>query len=200
VAVARAPDARPRGDARRQALVDAALGLLRDGGLPAVTHRAVARRASVPLAATTYHFASKLELLEEALTVLASEEVARLGSLAASLDLGETPAARRPAAVAALLAPALCAEHAMMLPKFDVYLQAARSPDLRGTVGRWLEAFGELARTALREAGAAEPDEAGPILVAAIDGMMVHRLATSGGPFEEPVLRRRLEVLIRGLG
>ena len=188
-----------RGDARRRAIVAATLELLRDGGPGAVTHRAVARAADVPLGATTYYFSSKADLLEHALEQLAGEEVARLGALADALDLSGISEAERPAAVAAALAPALRAEHAMMLPKFGVYLEAARGSELRDATGRWMAAFRGLAVAALAEAGVRDAEDAAAILVAAIDGMIIHRLATSDEPIEEPVLRARLERLVRGL-
>ena len=60
---------------RRRAIIDAALRIIASRGLPAVTHRTVARQAGVPLAATTYYFASKNEILSEALESLAAVEV-----------------------------------------------------------------------------------------------------------------------------
>ena len=44
---------------RREAIVEATLRLIDRRGADAVTHRAVAAEAGVPLASTTYHFASK---------------------------------------------------------------------------------------------------------------------------------------------
>ena len=44
----------PKGERRRGALVSAAADLLCEGGFEAVRHRAVARRAGLPLASTTY--------------------------------------------------------------------------------------------------------------------------------------------------
>ncbi len=54
---------RPRGAARRDALVDAAVALVLEEGPAALTHRALAARAELPLASTTYHFASLDEIL-----------------------------------------------------------------------------------------------------------------------------------------
>src|SRR3954464_1415614 len=48
----------PKGVRRKYALVTAAAELLCEGGFDAVRHRAVARRAGLPLAATTYYFSS----------------------------------------------------------------------------------------------------------------------------------------------
>ena len=67
---------------RRAAIIDAAVQIIATRGLGAVTHRAVAREAKVPLAATTYYFASKEEILKEALESLSAAEVKRLEKLA----------------------------------------------------------------------------------------------------------------------
>ncbi|CAM3437256.1 TetR/AcrR family transcriptional regulator [Kibdelosporangium persicum] len=48
----------PKGERRRQALVEAAAQLLAEGGFDAIRHRAVAERAGLPLASTTYYFDS----------------------------------------------------------------------------------------------------------------------------------------------
>ncbi|MCP2166168.1 TetR/AcrR family transcriptional regulator [Goodfellowiella coeruleoviolacea] len=56
----------PKGERRRQALVEAAAALLVEGGFDAIRHRAVAERAGLPLASTTYYFDSLDELIEAA--------------------------------------------------------------------------------------------------------------------------------------
>jgi len=56
----------PKGERRRDALSAAAAQLLASGGFDAVRHRAVAERAGLPLASTTYYFASLDELVTAA--------------------------------------------------------------------------------------------------------------------------------------
>ncbi len=56
----------PKGERRRAALVEAAALLLVEGGFDAVRHRAVAERAGLPLASTTYYFDSLEELVTAA--------------------------------------------------------------------------------------------------------------------------------------
>jgi DNA-binding transcriptional regulator YbjK len=56
----------PKGERRRNALIDAAAELLVDGGFDAVRHRAVAERAGLPLASTTYYFSSLEDLVAAA--------------------------------------------------------------------------------------------------------------------------------------
>ncbi len=53
----------PKGERRRAALVEAGSKLLVEGGFDAVRHRAVAERAGLPLASTTYYFSSLDDLV-----------------------------------------------------------------------------------------------------------------------------------------
>ncbi|MGY4645471.1 TetR/AcrR family transcriptional regulator [Cellulomonas sp. URHB0016] len=64
---------RARGEARSALVVRATADLLLVGGPGAVSHRAVAARAGVPLAATTYYFERLDDLLREAALLLADE-------------------------------------------------------------------------------------------------------------------------------
>src|ERR1700742_5145779 len=56
----------PKGERRRHELVAAAAALLTEGGFDAIRHRAVAERAGLPLASTTYYFDSLDDLIEAA--------------------------------------------------------------------------------------------------------------------------------------
>ncbi|WP_020669378.1 TetR/AcrR family transcriptional regulator [Amycolatopsis nigrescens] len=56
----------PKGERRRAALVEAAAELLVEGGFDAIRHRAVAERAQLPLASTTYYFDSLEDLVTAA--------------------------------------------------------------------------------------------------------------------------------------
>ncbi|WP_439662191.1 TetR/AcrR family transcriptional regulator [Lentzea sp. HUAS TT2] len=68
--------ATPKGERRRQALVEAASGLFAEGGFDAVRHRAVAERAGLPLASTTYYFDSLDELITAAVEFHGRSELA----------------------------------------------------------------------------------------------------------------------------
>src|SRR5882762_4085598 len=68
---------------RRDALLRATIELLGEIGAKSVTHRAVAERAGLPLASTTYYFESVNQLIEEALKLHVSERVAELSGMAA---------------------------------------------------------------------------------------------------------------------
>jgi DNA-binding transcriptional regulator YbjK len=65
-----------KGERRRQELVTAAAELLRSGGFDAVRHRAVAEKAGLPLASTTYYFASLDDLVTAAVERTSRDELA----------------------------------------------------------------------------------------------------------------------------
>src|SRR5437868_2045601 len=77
---------------RREQLLRAATELLAEGGARAVTHRAVAHRAGLPAASTTYYFSSIQQLTDEALAMHVGERVRELAALAeAATAVGGTP-------------------------------------------------------------------------------------------------------------
>ena len=179
---------------RREALVEAALRILLRDGPRGLSHRAVAAEADLPLAATTYYFSSKDELLEEALQRIAGDEAARLAAAADELggmDL-ET-------AAGAVGAKALIAEYDAMIVKFEVYLEAARRPPLRAACEAWVASFRALAEAVLRAGGVDDPRRRARIVVAAIDGLMVEHLATADGPPDEAALQADLDCLFGAL-
>ncbi|MGH9005694.1 MAG: TetR/AcrR family transcriptional regulator, partial [Acidimicrobiia bacterium] len=67
---------------RRDALLRATIDLLGETGAKSVTHRAVAERAGLPLASTTYYFTSVHQLVEEALKLHVAERVDEIQALA----------------------------------------------------------------------------------------------------------------------
>lgn len=67
----------PKGERRRAALVAAAAELLVEGGFDAIRHRAVADRAGLPLASTTYYFDSLDDLVHAAMEHYGRSELAR---------------------------------------------------------------------------------------------------------------------------
>ena len=81
-----------KGERRRAELVTAAAALLRAGGFDAVRHRAVAERAGLPLASTTYYFASLDELVTAAAERTSRDELTEGRDQLAAL--GEGPVDR----------------------------------------------------------------------------------------------------------
>ncbi|MEX2194265.1 MAG: TetR family transcriptional regulator [Thermoleophilaceae bacterium] len=189
-----------RGEARRRAILDAALRILGRDGPAGLTHRRVAREASVPLAATTYYFESKDALLEEALKLFAGEEAARLRAQAAAIaEAGLLTPSDLASALAAVLSEQLRSEGHETVAKFQVYLEASRRPELRAAAEHWIASFARLAESALAQAGARDAPTAARLLVAGVDGLMLQQLATRGPAPEVERLTEHLEALISAL-
>jgi DNA-binding transcriptional regulator YbjK len=159
-------------------LVEAAAALVLQRGLGALTHRAVASRAHLPLASTTYYFASVEELRDEALRHLNDGWVSRA---AAVLD-GLPPHLTKDEAVHAVIdVVAGGTPREQLLPQYERYLEAARHARLRPLVIDLNARFIELVQEILRRAALpAEPDDARLVLAVA-DGSVVTALA-EGGP------------------
>ncbi len=173
---------RGRGEARRTALLDATLRVVARDGASAASHRAVASEADVPLGSTTYYFASRDEMLVEALQHAAATEIdairARLDRLTArapgSVDWTQEVVAYvmdqlRPEGTPTLLA------------RYQLQLEAVHRPELRAIYGAWTTAGLELAQTMLRAAGSKDPTADAPVLVAALDGVALNQLILLDG-------------------
>ncbi|HTU28119.1 MAG TPA: TetR family transcriptional regulator [Solirubrobacteraceae bacterium] len=199
--------ARPRGVARRIALLEATLELLGEIGADALTHRRVAEHAGLPLASTTYWFESKEHLLTEALRYAAERDTGRLHAAADTLIARCDQVDRAPSAaeiVAVVLDPcagdspdAPAAERAALLAAYALMLEAARRPALQALSLQWSDAYRDTAGALLRRAGSHRPADDARILMAATDGLLVDRLATGADGDFEP--RTELEHLVGAL-
>ncbi len=170
---------RPRGAARREALLQATLTLVADVGADAVTHRRVAETAGLPLASTTYWFDSKEHLLTAALEFAAQRDLARLRAAAAELADGEVTVVGM---VAVLAGPAGHGDHhadrGSLMATYTLMLEAARRPMLQELSQRWTDGYLETFGALLRRLGSRRPGQDARLLIAAADGLTIDRLAT----------------------
>ena len=180
------PGAKPRQDrsrARREALLRAAIELMGETGLKSVTHRAVAERAGVPLASTTYYFRSVHELIEESLKLHVAERVSELEGLA-EVALGVTGASV--AQLAERMAEVLVAAPTpILVSQYQMYLEAGRNPALQPAASEAFAAFEGLIARVLATLGAREPQAAAEAFFALFDGFALHRLARPRDPERE---------------
>src|ERR687898_1769430 len=117
-----------RGEARREAILRATLAIIGTRGTDAVTHRAVAERAGLPLSATTYWFASKDELLQEALLLVVREEVERIERVVLELAPRELDVREWARAVSAVLAEDLASDPIRHVAFTELVLEGTRRP------------------------------------------------------------------------
>ena len=189
----------PKGAARREPILRATLELIGEHGSDAVTHRAVAKRAGVPLSATTYWFDSKEELLQETLLLAAREEIERLERLVLDLAPREFDVAEWAGTVAAVIAADLAEDPIRHVAFTELALEGTRRAWLAEEVARWHAAHLRLAELGLRAAGSPDPRADAPLLVAAITGFMLGQLVTPTEHFEARIFRPALERLFTKL-
>lgn len=105
-------------------MLTAAVELLAEGGFAAVTHRAVAHRAALPLAATTYYFASRDHLLAAAFAQLVEADLRDLRAWAAAHGLATLPGH---------------ADRLAQLGLWELYVHAGRDPALQQIARTWTD-------------------------------------------------------------
>ena len=178
-----------RGERRREAILRATLRIIGRHGTAGVTHRAVAEEAGVALASTTYYFASKDELLEQAYDLAARDEVARLEALVRELSASEADPDQWLEATIATLAGELTREPELRLASFELLLEAARRPAVRESVSRWLQAYRGLSVAGAVATGSPCPELDAEITIAFLTGLALFQLATPHERYETEVLR-----------
>ncbi|MER7468136.1 TetR family transcriptional regulator [Streptomyces sp. NPDC097981] len=123
---------------RIEEVVAAAERVIAARGIEGLTHRAVAEEAGVPLGATTYHFATKDDLIQATLQRSVERFTAYLDDWVAQRPQ------LTPEQLAVLLADALLAgfgpERGQQVVEFELYVAALRRPALRPIADRYIEA------------------------------------------------------------
>ena len=181
----------PKGVRRQYALVTAAAELLCEGGFEAVRHRAVARRAGLPLAATTYYFSSLDDLIVKAVEHVGALEAQQLRERVAGLSRRRRAAEATVDVLVDLLVgddPRVGDEpgsqvNEKLISRYERYIACARQPALREVQRRILQQRTDAVVKVVERSGRSVRAELGPALVCAVDGAVVAALVDDGdGP------------------
>lgn len=175
----------PKGERRRYALISAAADLLREGGFDAVRHRAVAQRAGLPLASTTYYFSSLDDLIASAVEHIGMLEVAQLRARIA----GVSRRRRTAETTADMLVDLLVEEEdspqiaEQLISRYERYIVCARQPGLREIQRRILHQRSGAVSEAFERSGRMTRVEMAYALVCIVDGAVMAALVDDGqGP------------------
>ncbi len=190
---------------RRAALLDAALHLIGAGGMRAATHRAVERQAGLPHGSTTYYFHTRDQLVEAAVGRLVELDARRADALAHAISMA---LARRSTTGGELdvgtIAPALAAwvEHdrSLHLARTELFLEAARRPNVRELMVAAGERFVRLAEPIALSAGSDDPQHDARIGVAMLHGIILDQLWRPAPDFAAEIAPRALRKLLAALG
>jgi DNA-binding transcriptional regulator YbjK len=143
-----------KGEARRTSILTAAADLALARGLGAVSHRAVAERAGVPLAATTYYFTSRDDLVAGGLATASALDLDRARAAA-----GRRPPRRRDPSVAlavqlvdVVLGLERARDSGLVRAYYERCLAAGRSPAVAAVVKDWQRQLVKLVGDVLTDA------------------------------------------------
>jgi TetR/AcrR family transcriptional regulator, regulator of biofilm formation and stress response len=117
---------------RRRAIIEAAVEVIAENGIDAVTHRRVAAAAGVPVGSTTYYFKDLKDLVHAALSHATDLTVQGLDQWSQALE-----ASTDPAATLAELTGDYLAERDRFRTVNELYTAAAHHPELRPLARAW---------------------------------------------------------------
>jgi DNA-binding transcriptional regulator YbjK len=184
---------------RREQILEATLRVIGREGREAVTHRAVAEEAGVPLGSTTYYFDSRDDLLGQALEHVSALEVERYGRLGEKLRDVKSGRELADRLISELVAAA--EDRVAYIAEYELWLEAGRRPDLREAAQSWCNAEQGAVAVAMEALGSSDPRADASIVVAALDGLGERVLAREDDPASaakelKPELRRLIERLL----
>ena len=142
------------------ALQDGVIRVLENGGPGAVTHRAVATEAGVPLAAATYYFASIDDLLVSALLRVTQQQVALFARLKGGSIAG----------AAAVLRDWVYGSRGSAIAQYELLFLAMRRDSLREAADLWYRALEEAIDPIVPDPRRAR------VVALAIDGLILRML------------------------
>src|SRR5262245_6521020 len=121
-----------RGAARRKALLDAVVRLLAREGARGITHRAIAAEAGATHGTARYYFTTREDMLAEALKDIVARQVREMEHV-----FIDTKGVDRWTRLAAYLAKRVATERDGEIARYELFLDAARSPRLQRSLRAW---------------------------------------------------------------
>lgn len=184
----------PQAEQRRRSILEAALRVVAEGGVEAVTHRRVAAEAGVPLGSTTYYFASREDLLRAAFRHHAAAVLRQLGTLGEGMRLRTAPDV---VAFLVELAERELADRDGLVIEYELIVRAARDPELAREVKAYERSLASRLGEVLEHLGVTPALEAARSLIALVRAFELECLTDP--PSDASALRRQLEVVLGGI-
>ena len=167
---------------RREVLLDAAIGVLGERGVRALTHRAVDGEAGLATGSTANYFPAREALLEAIVDRVSELERQRFDELAVEVvpvtpvDLGR--------AIAGWVQEATGDFRALTLARYAVLLEAGNNPRIRRRLAETGDRVNAWFANWLRQIGSADTDRDVHVLGNYITGLMLHQLAMPDPRFD----------------
>ena len=191
----------PRAEASkrvRDAIVAATVRIVAREGVAAVTHRRVAGEAGVALSSTTWHFASKADILEAALAWTADSEVTRIRSIADRLGDGPFDPAAWAEELGDWLVEQVTTERETAIALYRLQVELLGTDRALAVHREWGQRLREVGTHALESLATPTPDLDVRIVVATLDGLRMSLLNSGDTDVEwlRLAVRRQLQALL----
>ena len=167
---------------RRQQLLDAAITVLGDRGIHALTHRAIDAQAGLPTGSTSNHFRTRDALLDAVVERFAAREKALWEELAMRM-YPTTPHELAQVLVAAAKT-ATGPQRTLTLARYAILVEAGIHPTIRAQLLATGSRVNTWFMTWLRVAGSTDPERDAPIIMNHYTGVVLHDLAIPDPAFD----------------
>jgi AcrR family transcriptional regulator len=167
---------------RREALLDAAITVLGERGIHALTHRSVDAAAGLSAGSTSNHFRTRDALLNAVVERFAARERAIWEDLAMRM-YPTTPKELAEVLVTAAKA-ATGPQRTLTLSRYAILVEAGIDPSLRAQLSTTGAGVNAWFMQWLRVAGSTNPDRDGPIIMNHFTGIVLHDLAMPDPAFD----------------
>ena len=183
----------PRAEASRrtrEAIVAATVRIVAREGVAAVTHRRVAAEAGVALSSTTWHYATKTDILQAALHWTGRREVDRIGAIADRLGGADFDLSAWADELGEWLVEQVTSEREIAVALYRLQVELLDSDGAATVHHEWGEGLRAVGERALAHSPTTTPELDVPLIVAALDGLRMGALSSG----EQDVGRLRLVV------
>ena len=194
-------DTGPRAEASRrtrEAIVAATVRIVAQQGVAAVTHRRVAAEAGVALSSTTWHFATKADILEAALEWTASREVDRIRAIADLLGAKDFDASAWADELGNWLIEQVTDEREIAVALYRLQVELLDSAGAAKVHEEWGEGLRAVGERVLEHSSTATPDLDVRLIAAALDGLRIAVLSSGEQDVEwlRLAVRRQVRALL----
>jgi DNA-binding transcriptional regulator YbjK len=182
----------------RDAIVSATVRIVAREGVSAVTHRRVAAEAQVSLSSTTWHFATKADILEAALRWTAAREVARITEIADRLGDADFDPGAWAEELSDWLLEQVSGEREVAVALYRLQIELLGSPGAREVHREWGRGLLALGDRVLEQSSTLTPELDIRLVVASLDGLRLSVLSEGDGEKDwlRPAVHRQLRALL----
>lgn len=167
---------------RREDLLDAAIAVLGERGIHALTHRAVDAAAGLPAGSTSNHFRTRHALLDAVVEHFSARERANWEDIASRMSA--TTPHELALALTAFAQEMTGPQRTLSLARYAILVEAGIRPQLRAQLAATGGRVNAWAMNWLRTAGSTDPEHDAPIIMNHWTGVVLHQLAVPDPAFD----------------